>query len=79
MMIQDIFVSKGSSYICVTVYYRLKHQPMVAMATEQHMAYNIAQNQKKLLHVSLLNMIEWSKEVFFLKSSFALLIPLYFC
>ena len=63
-------MSKGSSHICVTVYYRLKHQPIVAMATEQHMAYNIAQNQKNLLHV--LNMIEWSKY------SFAFLIPLHF-
>ena len=52
-------MSKGSSYICVTVYYHLKHQPLVAMATEQHMACNIVQNQKKnLLHVSILNMIE---------------------
>ena len=56
-------MSKGSFYICVTVYYHLKHQPLVAMATEQHMACNIVQNQKKnLLHVSILNMIEWSKE-----------------
>ena len=46
-MIQDIFESKGSIYICVTVYYQLKHQPMVTMATEQHMAYNIAQNEKE--------------------------------
>ena len=80
MTIQDIFVSKGSSYICVTVYYHLKHQPLVAMAIEQHMACNIVQNQKKnLLHVSILNMIEWSKEGFSLKSSFAVLIPLLFC
>ena len=72
-------MSKGSSYICVTVYYHLKHQPLVAMATEQHMACNIVQNQKNLLHVSILNMIEWSKEGFSLKSSFAILIPLHFC
>ena len=47
MTIQNIFMSKGSSYICVTVYYHLKHQPLVAMETEQHMACNIVQNQKK--------------------------------
>ena len=86
-MIQAIFVSKGSSYICATrlstncatVYYHLKHQPLVAMATEKHMACNIVQNQKtNLLHVSILNMIDWSKEGFSLKSSFAVLIPLHF-
>ena len=47
MMIQDMFVSKGNSYICVTVYYHLKHQPLVAMATEQHMVCNIVQHHKK--------------------------------
>ena len=73
-------MSKGCSYICVTVYYHLKHQPLVALATEQHKAYNIVQNQKKnLLHVSILNMIGCSKEGFSLKSSFAVLIPLHFC
>ena len=35
--------------------------------------------RKNLLHVSILNMIEWSKEGFSLKSSFAVLIPLHFC
>ena len=79
MTIQNFFVSKGSSYICVTVYYHLKHHPLVAMATEQHMGCNIVQNQQNLLHVSILNMIEWSKEGFSLKSSFAVLIPLHFC
>ena len=53
MTIQDMFLSKGSSYICVTVYYHLKHQPLVAMATEQHMACNIVQNQKKNSYTSL--------------------------
>ena len=47
------FVSKGSSYICVTVYYHLKHQPLVAMATEQHKAYNFVQNQKKISYMYL--------------------------
>ena len=46
-------MSKGSSYICVTVYYHLKHQPLVAMATEQHMACNIVQNQKKISYMCL--------------------------
>ena len=50
------------------------------MATEQHMACNIVKNQKKnLLHVSILNMIEWSKEGFSVNSSFAVSIPLHFC
>ena len=78
MTIQDTFVSKGTSYICVTVYYHLKHQPMVAMATEQFVAFNGAQNQKKHLfcpvHLSIHNMIEWSMEGF-LEFSFALFIP----
>ena len=65
MTIKDIFVSKGSFYIYVTVYYYLKHQLLVAMATGQHMTCNIVQNKKKsLLHVSILHMIEWSKEDF---------------
>ena len=73
-------MSNGSSYICVTVYYHLKHQPMVTMATEQHMAYNIAQTRKNifcLVHVCILNMIDWSQEGF-LESSFAFLLPLHF-
>ena len=74
------FISKGSSYICVTVYYHLKHLQLVAMATEQHKTYNIVQNQtKNLLRVSILNMSGCSKEGFSLKSSFAVLIPLHFC
>ena len=80
MTIQNIFVSKGSSYICVTVYYHLKHQPLVAMATEQHKAYSIVQkSEKNLLHVLVLNMFGCLKEGFSLKSSFAVLIPLHFC
>ena len=68
MAIQDIFVSKGSSYICVTVYYHLTHQPMVAIATKLHIAYNIAQNEKKSPILpctsAILNMIDWSNEGF---------------
>ena len=68
-MIQDIFVSKGSSYTYVTVYYHLRHQPMVAVAKEQHTAYNIAQNAKNLLfcpvYVYILNINDWLKEGLF--------------
>ena len=53
LTIQDVFVSKGSSYICVTVYYHLKHQPLVAMATEQHKAYNFVHYQKKISYMYL--------------------------
>ena len=74
---QAIFVSKVMSYICVTVYYRLKHQPMVAKARVQHMAYHIAQNQKQN-HVFFLNMIEWSQEECF-KVLFCLLDSIAFC
>ena len=43
---------------------------MVAIATEQHMVYNIAQNKKEKspicpIHVCILNMIDWSKEGIF--------------
>ena len=78
MTIQDIFVSKGSSYICVTVYYHVMHQPMVAKTTEQHIPYNMAQNEKKIsyfvpVRVCILNMRDA------LEFSFALLIPLRGC
>ena len=69
-------MSKGRSYTCVSVYFHSNHQPLVAMATEQHMVCNIVQNEKKyLLHVSKLKIIEWSKEGFSSKSSFAVFIP----
>ena len=72
-------MSKGSSYICVTVYYHLKHQPLVSMARDSIWPVILYKIRTNLLHVSILNMIEWSKEGFSLKSSFAILIPLHFC
>ena len=79
MTIQNIFMSKGSSYICVTVYYHLKHQPSVLWKQNSIWPVILYKIRKNLLHVSILNMIEWSKEGFSLKSSFAVLIPLHFC